>query len=163
MKRFNYTLNHKEDENYMAKMCHEGWATVSLVEGLWMFEPCEPDQFVYRVCYLRGKSKEEIDAQKRELATQGIEFVSQYTFWAIFRSTKEFQLYKPEEEKEICRRMRRPMIPGAIVSWLVCLISIVLALKVSRWILIMTVLTGMYAVICTGLSISYTKLLKTLK
>ena len=35
MKKFNYTMNHKADEAYMAKMCHEGWAATSLVEGVW--------------------------------------------------------------------------------------------------------------------------------
>lgn len=34
MKKFNYTLNHKADEAYMAKMCHAGWAAASLVEGV---------------------------------------------------------------------------------------------------------------------------------
>lgn len=43
MKKFNYTMNHKADETYMAKMCHEGWAATSLVEGVWTFEPCSPD------------------------------------------------------------------------------------------------------------------------
>lgn len=43
MKKFNYTLNHKADEAYMAKMCHAGWAVTSLVEGVWTFVPCEPD------------------------------------------------------------------------------------------------------------------------
>ena len=59
MKKFNYTMNHKADEAYMAKMCHEGWAATKLVEGIWTFEPCQPDQYTFRVCYLRGKSNAE--------------------------------------------------------------------------------------------------------
>ena len=90
MKKFNYTMNHKADEAYMRKMCHEGWAATSLVEGVWTFEPCQPDEYVYRVCYLRGKSADDIDRLKRELAGKGVEFVSRYSFWAIFRSGHDF-------------------------------------------------------------------------
>ena len=31
MKKFNYTMNHKADKAYMAKMCHEGRAAVEFV------------------------------------------------------------------------------------------------------------------------------------
>ena len=76
--------HHRRDEAYMARMCHEGWATARLVEGFWTFEPCRPDQYVCRVCYLRGKSGAEVEALRRALAAQGIEFVSRYSFWAVF-------------------------------------------------------------------------------
>ena len=94
MKKFNYTMNHKADEAYMAKMCHEGWAATSLVEGVWTFEPCKPDQYTFRVCYLRGKSNAEVEELKRSLAEKGIEFVSRYSFWAIFRGEHDFRLYR---------------------------------------------------------------------
>ena len=68
----------------MARMCHEGWAAARLVEGFWTFEPCRPDQYVCRVCYLSGKSGAEVEALRRALAAQGIEFVSRYSFWAVF-------------------------------------------------------------------------------
>lgn len=118
MKKFNYTMNHKADEAYMAKMCHEGWAATSLVEGVWTFEPCKPDQYVYRVCYLRGKSAAEVEALKNKLAAQGIEFVSHYSFWAIFRSEHDFRLYAPEEELAVCESIYRPMPIGSVLSWL---------------------------------------------
>ena len=76
----NYTMNHRADEAYMAQMCHDGWAATSLVEGIWTFEPCKPDAYTFRVCYLRGKSYAEIEKQKQNLAKNGIEFVSRYSF-----------------------------------------------------------------------------------
>ena len=54
-------MNHKADEAYMAKMCHEGWAVTSLVEGIWTVEPCKPGQYTFCVCYLRGKSNAEVE------------------------------------------------------------------------------------------------------
>ncbi len=116
MKKFNYTMNHKADEAYMAKMCHEGWAATSLVDGVWTFEPCKPDQYVYRVCYLRGKSAAEVEELKSKLAAQGIEFVSRYSFWAIFRSEHDFRLYAPEEELAVCESIYRPMPIGSVLS-----------------------------------------------
>jgi len=163
MKKFNYTMNHKADEAYMAKMCHEGWAAVSLVEGVWTFESCRPDQYTFRVCYLRGKSNAEVEALKRSLAAQGIEFVSRYSFWAIFRSEHAFELYTPEEELAVIEKIRRPMLVGSVISWLAFLLVLLLALKVSAWFWVLCVLVAVYAGMCVCLGTSYTRLLHRLK
>ena len=162
MKKFNYTMNHKADEAYMAKMCHEGWAATSLVEGVWTFEPCIPDQYIFRVCYLRGKSRAEIEGLKSRLAERGIEFVSRYSFWAIFRSEHDFVLYTPEEEREIIEKIRRPMLAGSVLSWLAFLAVLLLAIKVSAWLGALCVLIAVYAAMCTMLGISYTRLARKL-
>lgn len=94
MKTFHSPLNHKADEAYMARMCHQGWAATRLVEGVWTFEPCRPDQYVYRVGYLRGKSRAEVAALKAALAARGIAFVSRYSFWAIYRSELDTRCYR---------------------------------------------------------------------
>ena len=163
MKKFNYTMNHKADEAYMAKMCHAGWAATSLVEGVWTFEPCEPDQYTFRVCYLRGKSSAEVEELKRSLAAKGVEFVSRYSFWAIFRSTQDFQLYTPQEELAICEKIHRPMPWGSILSWLAALVFLYLSVRVSAWLGILCVLFSFYAAMCTCLGISYSRLLKKLR
>lgn len=163
MKKFNYTMNHKADEAYMAKMCHEGWAATSLVEGVWTFEPCKPDQYTFRVCYLRGKSNAEVEELKRSLAAKGIEFVSRYSFWAIFRSEHDFVLYTPEEELAVIEKIRRPMLAGSVLSWLAFLIVLLLAVKVSAWFGFLCVLLAVYAVMCTCLGISYTRLTHRLR
>ena len=158
MKKFNYTMNHKADEAYMAKMYHEGWAATRLVEGVWTFEPCSPDQYTFRVCYLRGKTNAEVEELKRSLAAEGIEFVSRYSFWAIFRSEHDFVLYTPEEESAIIEKIRRPMLVGSVLSWLAFLAVLLLAIKVSAWFGVLCVLLAIYAVICSCLGISYTRL-----
>lgn len=162
MKKFNYTLNHKADEAYMAKMCHAGWAVTSLVEGVWTFVPCEPDQYIFRVCYLRGKSNAEVEALKRDLAAKGIEFVSRYSFWAIFRSEHDFRLYTPEE-LAINETIRRPMRVGSVLSWIVFAALLALTLRASAWFCVLTVLVGVYAAMCTCLSCSYTGPIRTLR
>ena len=163
MKKFNYTMNHKADETYMAKMCHEGWAATSLVEGIWTFEPCKPDQYTFRVCYLRGKSNAEVEELKRSLVAKGIECVSRYSFWAIFRCEHDFELYTPAEESAIIEKIRRPMLAGSVISWLALLASLLLAVKISAWFGILCVLLAIYAVMCTCLGTSYTRLAHRLR
>lgn len=162
MHRYKLLLTHKQDEAYMAEMCHEGWAALRVIEGLWTFEPCKPDEYVYRVGYLRGKSPEETEALKKQLVAQDIEFVSQYFFWAIFRSRKDFQLYTPEEERELCRQIRTPMTAGAAVSWLVFVLSVWLAQKIAAGFWVLAALAALYAVLCTCFSVAYTKLMHEL-
>lgn len=163
MKKFNYTMNHKADEAYMKKMCHEGWAATSLVEGVWTFETCRPDQYTFRVCYLRGKSNEEVERLKRELAENGIEFVSLYSFWAIFRCEHDFELYTPEQELEICEKIYRPMPFGSIISLVIAALLLFLSVKVSAWFLILFAPFLVYGFICICLGISYAGLIRRLK
>ncbi len=163
MRTFSYPLNHRRDEAYMARMCHEGWAATRLVEGVWTFEPCRPDQYVYRVCYLRGKSGAEVEELKRALAAKGIEFVSRYSFWAIFRSAHDFQLYAPDEELALCARIRRPMIAGGALSGLAFGALALAAGRISAWFYLPGALVGLYALMCTALGISYTGLMRRLR
>ena len=161
-KTFHYCGTHKEDEAYMQQMCAEGWAALSLTEGFWTFEECRPNEYCYRICYLRGKSKTEIEAIKQEYGKKGIAFVSRYSFWAIFRSKEPFELYTPEEDREICRKMYAPMPAGAAASWAVTAVGVFLALKVSPWFWILTALVGFYGTMCTWLAVSYHHLLRRL-
>ena len=163
MKTFHYAMNHKADEAYMAKMCHEGWAAESLVEGVWTFAPCEPDQYTFRVCYLRGKSPGEVETLKRELAAKGIEFVSRYSFWAIFRSRNNFRLYTPEEELAVSETIRRPMIAGSALTWAAFPAALWLTVRVSLWFCVPALLLGLYGAMCTCRGISYTGLIRRLR
>ena len=147
----------------MAKMCHEGFAAASLVEGVWTFEPCNPDPYTFRVCYLRGKSNAEVEELKHSLNAEGIEFVSRYSFWAIFRSEHDFQLYTPEEELKICQTIRRPMIAGSVLSWLAFVAFLLLTVKISAWFCLPTALIFIYAAMCTVLGVSYTRLIRKLQ
>ena len=163
MKTFNYTTNHKEDEAYMQEMCHRGYAAEKLVEGFWTFKACAPDQYTYRVAYFRGMDKAEREAFKKVCYEKGIEFVSQYAFWAIFRSVKPFVFYEGTEEIEICEKIYRPMPAGAAVSAVVLMLSTVLLLRVSKCFLILSFLSIIYGTVCIRCALSYRKLISALK
>ena len=157
---FHYSKTHRDDEAYMQKMCAQGWAAVKLTEGFWTFEPCKPGQYCFRICYLRGKTKAEIRALKQQFADKGIEFVSRYSFWAIFRSETPFELYSPKEELQICKQIYAPMPIGAAVSWLVFAVLLCFCFKFGALWSIPAVLVGIYAAMCTWLGLSYRRLLR---
>ena len=161
-KTFKYCATHKADEAYMQLMCSHGWAAIKLVEGFWTFEQCEPNQYCYRIGYLRGMKQNEIESMKKELASKDIEFVSNYSFWAIFRSTKKFELYNYEDEYAICQKMYAPMPIGALVSLLLAIIGCNLTFRISGYFIIPTFLIGVYGLICIWLALAYHKLLKDL-
>ena len=159
-KTFRYCPTHKEDERYMQQMCSQGWAAVRLQEGFWTFESCQKDQYCYRIGYLRGMNREAVQQWIDMLAAQEIEFVSRYSFWAIFRSEHPFELYTPETERKICRKMFAPMPIGALISWIVCAVLILLCLKTGPLFAIPAAISGFYGGMCSWLGWSYYQLLK---
>ena len=161
-KTFKYCRTHKEDEAYMQQMCARGWAALGLTEGLWRFEACRPNEYCYRICYLRGKTGAQVEALKKQYADRGIELVSRYSFWAICRSREPFELYTPEEERAICRKIYAPMPLGAAASLLLCAGSIFLAGKISPWFWALAALSGIYGAMCTWLGLGYRDLLRKL-
>ena len=156
---FKYCATHKDDEAYMQAMCQKGYAAVRLVEGFWTFKECEPNEYCYRICYLRGMKNDEIIAYQEELKKREIEFVGRYSFWGICRSHQPFILYDEKEDLAITKKIYAPMPIGAIVSWILCLVSLYLIFKVSHYFVILCVLSLIYATMCTWLGISYHKLL----
>ena len=156
---FKYCPTHKKDEEYMQEMCSQGWAAVKLKEGFWTFQKCEPGKFFYRICYLRGLKVGEVEALKEKYKQDGIEFVSRYSFWAIFRSRKPFTLYN-KEEIEITKKIYAPMPKGAFISWLLFILGVAASIKGHSFCILPTALIGVYGSVCTYLSINYKKLLK---
>lgn len=157
---FRYNGNHLEDECYMQEMCRQGWAARSLVEGFWRFERCTPGEYCYRIGYFRGKSRDEMAAIKEEYAEKGIELVSQYTFWAIFRSRSPFRIYTADEELAVCKKIFAPMPIGAAVGWLVTLTGILLAVYVGPWAAVLALLAAIYAGIASYCGLSYRNLIR---
>ena len=83
--------------------------------------------------------------------------------WALIRSEHAFRLYTPAEELAISKTIRRPMLVGSVLSWVVFAALVALAVRVSAWFCIPAVLVCIYAAMCTCLGISYTGLIRTLR
>lgn len=163
MLKFNYCGTHIKDEEYMNKMSSKGWNTKSLVEGFWTFEKGKANEYTYRVYYFRGMSKQEITKKIKELEKEEIEFVHKYSFWGIFRSKKNFQIYNKKEQLEVSCKIRKPMIGATIICPIIIIICIILSIIISKIFIPITILVSIYYLICMYLMIEYTKLINLLK
>ena len=159
MIRFKYCGTHIKDEEYMNEMSSKGWNTKGLIEGFWKFEKGKANEYKYRIYYFRGMNKEVIHNKIEELKKENIEFVYKYSFWGIFRAKKGFELYKKEEQLELCNRIRKPMIIAVILCPLIITISIVLASIINKKFVLITCLITIYYLVCLYLMIEYTKLI----
>ena len=51
---------------------------------------------------------------------------------------------------------------GALLGWIFCALTVFLSVKISVWFAVLSVLFGIYAFVCTCLSVSYGRLLRRL-
>lgn len=163
MIKFNYCGTHIKDEEYMNYMSSKGYQVKSLVEGFWSFEKGKENEYIYRIFYFRGMSKNDIEKKIQELKKEKIEFVHRYSFWGIFRSKKEFELYNKKEQLELSKRIRKPMVLATIICPVLIMILLLLVLKLNKLFLIPLILLTIYFLICLYLMIQYTNLINSLK
>lgn len=163
MLRFKYCGTHIKDEKYMNYMSSKGYQAKSLVEGFWTFKKGKPSEYIYRVYYFRGMSKEQIAQKIKELQKESIEFIHRYSFWGIFKSKNDFELYKPSEQLELCQKIRQPMLLAAIICPLLLIVLIILSININKLFLIPLILLTIYFLICLYLMIEYTILINELK
>ncbi len=163
MIKFNYCGTHIKDEEYMNKMSSNGWNAKSLVEGFWTFEKGKSNEYTYRVYYFRGMTKEAIKKKIKDLEKEEIEFVHKYSFWGIFKSKKDFQLYNENEQLEVSNKIRKPMLAATIICPIIIIICIILSRTISKIFIPITVLISIYYLICLYLMVEYTKLINSLR
>ena len=163
MMRFKYCGTHIKDEEYMNKMSQQGWQAKKLVEGFWTFEKDNTHSYTYRIYYFRGMGQEEVNHKIEELKKEGIEFVSRYSFWGIFRSQQDFQLYPKEEQLQLCHKIRKPMIIAVILCPIIFVLLFLLGNQVNHIFFVFSFLLVIYGFVCLYLMIAYTKLIRKLK
>ena len=161
MIKFKYCGTHIKDEEYMNEMSAKGWNTKSLIEGFWTFEKGISNEYKYRIYYFRGMNTKEINEKIEELKKEGIEFVHRYSFWGIFKAKNDFELYKKEEQIELCNRIRKPMIIAVSICPIILIIFTVLCF-ISKVFIPIVCLISVYFLICLYLMIEYTKLINKL-
>lgn len=163
MLRFKYCGTHIKDEEYMNRMSKLGYQAKSLVEGFWTFEKDNKIRYTYRVYYFRGMNKKAIANKIKDLEKMGIEFVSRYSFWGIFRSKKDFYLYTKEEQLKVCYKIRKPMLIAVIIGPFLIALFLSLGYLINKIFLALVVLMTVYYLVCLYLMIEYTKLIKSLE
>ena len=162
MIKFNYCGTHIKDEEYMNKMSRLGWNVKSLVEGFWIFEKGKENEYIYRIYYFRGMSRQEINSKIDNFKKSGIELVNKYSFWGIFRAKKNFELYKKEEQLLLCKKIRKPMLVAIIVCPIMIIILFLLSFFVNNFFHLLACLVTVYYFVCLYLTAEYTRLIKKL-
>lgn len=107
--------------------------------------------------------KESIQHKIEELEKQNIEFVHKYSFWGIFRTSKDFKLYNNDQQLLVCKKIRKPMLIASIICPLIIIIFLILAIKSSKIFVFFTFLISIYYFIYLYLMIGYTKLIHSLE
>lgn len=73
---FRYFISVVNLENWLNRMAAEGWRLVKTDTFTYTFEACKPSSYVYRVEFVGGKTKRELDAYRESLREKQISFFS---------------------------------------------------------------------------------------
>ncbi|MGT2930331.1 DUF2812 domain-containing protein [Streptococcus dentasini] len=66
----------------------------------YIFEPCQPSQYTYRLDYFGRKSKKEVADYSELVQETGADCVEQFNHWGYFRHTEpDFKLYSDSASK----------------------------------------------------------------
>lgn len=121
MKKFRLYFDKDKEEKWLNEMSRQGWAMQEFFFGVYVFTPCEPGEYVYRVDMPGGRRPIwEVDLEYIELVEEtGAEFVCRWGLWMIFRkeaSKGAFELYTDTESQiGLYRRIRRMfLLVGAV-------------------------------------------------
>ena len=115
MKKFRLYLDKDKEEEWLNEMSRQGWAMTEFFAGLYIFTPCEPGQYIYRVDMWKDALHAPAwrnDYQKyvEFVEETGAEYVCRWGFWLIFRKESakgEFALYTDTESQiALYRRIR---------------------------------------------------------
>ena len=101
MLKFKLYYDKDEEENWLKKMCLNGWAFKSFFLGFYTFEKCEPGEYNYQIDLLDSWNGEKSD-YKDFMKDAGVEIVSQWWRWVYLKkraSDGPFEMYSDAESK----------------------------------------------------------------
>lgn len=91
----------QKEEDWLNDMSAQGWAFVKH-KGVYsyIFEPCQPSKYTYRLDYFGRKSKKEVADYIELVQETGADCVEQFNHWGYFRHTdSDFELYSDSASK----------------------------------------------------------------
>jgi len=79
-------FDYEKEEKWLNQMVSKGWALKSYSFLLYTFEPCEPNEFVYRIELLSNTVSHPESIKYIEFAKElNVEYITSYFSWAYFR------------------------------------------------------------------------------
>jgi len=101
MKKFRLYYDKDEEQDWLQKMAHEGWALKNYFLGVYTFVPCEPNEYIYQIDLLDNWSGDKEDFSDF-MEDSGVEIISQWYRWVYLRkkaSDGPFEMYTDTESK----------------------------------------------------------------
>ena len=90
-------INLEKEENWLNNMCKDGYALEDIVNGYYIFEPCEPDTYIYRIEFLKQETfQKEKDSYLELMQELKVEAVASFRRWHYFKrdsSVGTFEIY----------------------------------------------------------------------
>lgn len=119
MKKFRLHFDKDKEERWLNEMSQKGWAMVEYFAGLYVFVPCKPGEYTYRVDMPEDfrsrpswKKNRENNREYISLVEEtGAEYVCGWGWWIFFRKETAkggFELYTDiESQVALYQRIRR--------------------------------------------------------
>ena len=93
----NLFINLEKEENWLNNMCKNGYALRDISNGYYIFEPCEPGKYIYRIEFLKQEIfQKEKDSYLELMQELKVEPIASFNRWHYFRrdsSLGEFEIY----------------------------------------------------------------------
>lgn len=101
MKKFRLYYDKDAEQDWLKKMSNQGWAFKKFFLGLYTFESCSPDEYIYQIDLLDNwvRDKENFSEFMED---SGVEVVSQWYRWVYLRKKATdgpFEMYTDTESK----------------------------------------------------------------
>ncbi|MBR5521103.1 MAG: DUF2812 domain-containing protein [Oscillospiraceae bacterium] len=121
-----WTLDqYSEEEQWLNKKAQEGWALTEAFAVRYVFEPCQPGEYVYKIVFTDGvRGTTERDNFTSFLEENGIEEVGRYHRWAYYRKKNDgtgFEIFNTVREELAHINKIRKLSSVLLMIMIICL------------------------------------------
>lgn len=118
MKKFRLLFDKYYEQDWLNRMCQQGWAMVSFCAGMYTFVPCQPGEFIYQIDLLPGQGfkPDDPDGYTDFMRETGIEVVQRWARWVYLRKSAAegpFEIYTDVDSQiQLYTRIRTMFLFG---------------------------------------------------
>ncbi len=129
MTKFRLFFNKDEETKWLNEMAGDGYALTGFAAGVYVFERCQPGEYIYQIDITEGMFR--VNSDYRDFMKEaGIEIISMWGMWVILRKKAaegEFVLYTDVESSIVHYKKIKKMFMIAMVLECVCLLMELIA------------------------------------
>ncbi|WP_097026872.1 DUF2812 domain-containing protein [Clostridium peptidivorans] len=122
MLKFKLYYDKDEEEDWLEKMCLNGWAFKKFFLGFYTFEKCEPGEYNYQIDLLDSWNGEK-DDYAAFMEDTGVEVIAQWWRWVYLRkkaSDVPFEMYTDVDSKIAHYNKIKNFFKVALVIEVIC-------------------------------------------